>query len=278
MITLINIELYKIFKRGRTYIGFIAVFVIVFAMQVGVYYEGQNTLDFVFQNLQESFTFQGNLINGYLTTFLILNTLWIHIPILIALVAGDLLAGEANAGTFRLILTRPISRTKLLIAKFFAGWIYSVSLVTFMGIISLIPGLLFFGSGDLIVMKTTINVFAAEDLMWRFLLAFAYGMVTMTTIAALAFMLSAFSDNSVGPIVGTFAIIVALTIISTVGESLLRPILPYLFTTYLPSWLLFFEFEPNAGKIMQAVIVELIYTLVFLLVTLIYFRRKDILS
>jgi len=278
MITLINIELYKIFKRSRTYIAFAAVFVIVVALQIGVHFEGQSTLDFLFQNIKESFMFQGDLVNGYLITFIILSSLWIHIPILVSMVTGDMISGEANGGTFRLLLTRPISRTKLVIAKFLAGWFYSILLVAFMALISLLPSLLIFGKGDLIVMKTTINFFSADDLLWRFIAAFGYGMLTMTTVASLSFMLSSFSDNSIGPIIGTISIIIAITIISSVGESLLRPVLPYMFTTYLTSWLLFFEFELNFTKIIQAISVELIYTLIFLTITLIYFRRKDILS
>ncbi|MDZ7776879.1 MAG: ABC transporter permease subunit [Bacteroidales bacterium] len=58
--------------------------------------------------------------------------MFIHIPFLVALVTGDLLAGEANAGTFRLLLIRPVSRTQLLTAKFLAGWIYMLSLMVFM--------------------------------------------------------------------------------------------------------------------------------------------------
>ena len=130
--TLIKIELFKIFKKGRTYIGFGAIFLIIVAIQAGIYFEGQNLFDFIMQQLDQNFQFEGNLINGYLITYLVLNTLWIHVPILVALVAGDLIAGEANSGTFRLILTRPISRTKLLIAKFLAGWTYTLLLILFM--------------------------------------------------------------------------------------------------------------------------------------------------
>ncbi|HPD64198.1 MAG TPA: ABC transporter permease subunit [Bacteroidia bacterium] len=278
MTELVKIELFKIFSRGRTYIGIGAIVVIVLAIITGVYLEGQTAMDFVFQSLKENFIFQGNLINAYFITHLVLNTLWIHVPILVALVTGDLIAGEANSGTFRLILTRPVSRTKLLAAKFFAGWIYTISLVLLMAVLSLGLGIIVFGKGDLIVFKGTINIFEENDILWRFAAAFGYGIITMTAVASFSFLLSAFAENSIGPIIGSIAIIIAITIITTVGNTLTKPINPYLFTTYLPAWQFFFDFEPNYAKIFHAIKVELIYSAVFLLIAIVYFRKKDILS
>ncbi len=278
MVKLIQIELFKIFSKPRTYIGFGAVLLIVSALEVGLYFEGQQILDFAIQHLQESFILEGNLINGYLITHIILNSLFIHIPFLIALVTGDLLAGEANSGTFRLLLTRPVSRTKLLSAKFIAGWIYMLMLIVFMFALSIGLGFLIFGSGDLIVLKGTINIFSADDVMWRFLSAYAFGILTMTAVAALSFMLSAFASNSVGPIIGTVSIIIGITIISTVGFSLMKPINPYLFTYYLTGWQMFFEETINTSKLSLAIAVEVIYIVVFLGITFFYFRKKDILS
>jgi len=275
---LVKIELYKIFTKPRTYIGFGAVFLIVIAIQLGFYFEGEELLDFVIQNLKDSFIFEGKLINAYTVSYVVLNSLWIHIPILIALVTGDLIAGEANSGTFRLILTRPISRTKLLLAKFFAGWTYTYMVIILMIILSVGLGALLFGSGDLLILKGTVNIFTAEDALWRFGLAYAYGIPTMTVVASLSFMLSAFAENSIGPIIGTFAIIIGLTIISTLGFSLLRPVIPFLFTTYLPSWQLFFDYELDTAKIIQAVVVDLVYIILFLSITFYHFRKKDILS
>lgn len=275
---LVKIELYKIFTKPRTYIGFGAVLFIVVAIQLGFYFEGESVLDFVIQNLKDSFIFEGKLINAYTVSYVVLNTLWIHIPILIALVTGDLIAGEANSGTFRLILTRPVSRTKLLIAKFFAGWTYTYMVILLMILLSVGLGALLFGPGDLLILKGTVNIFSAEDALWRFGLAYAYGILSMTVVASLAFMLSAFAENSIGPIIGTFAIIIGLTILSTLGFSLLRPLTPYLFTTYLPSWSLFFDYELDLVKIIKAIVVDVAYIILFLGITFYYFKRKDILS
>jgi ABC-2 type transport system permease protein len=214
----------------------------------------------------------------YTVAYLILSTLWIHVPILVALVTGDLLAGEANSGTYRILLTRPISRVKLIISKFLAGWVYVTALILFMIILSTVIGGLLFGPGDLLVMTTKVSIISSDDLIWRFLAAYGYGLLCMTTVAAMSYLLSALSDNSIGPIIGTIALIIGITVISTVGKSLLEPVLPYFFTTYLTSWQKFFDTEFTMNMISHDILIQLIYIFGFFFVTLFYFRKKDILS
>ncbi|MBT3243144.1 MAG: ABC transporter permease subunit [Bacteroidetes bacterium] len=275
---LISIELYKIFTKPRTYIGFGAIFIIIIAIQIGIGVEGDEMMDFIIQNIKDRFIFEGNIINVYLISYVILNTLWFHVPLLITLVTGDLLAGEANSGTYRILLSRPVSRIQLVLAKFIAGWIYTLLIIILMILLSIGVGSIFFGMGDLIAVTDKVNIFAADDLLWRFGLAYAYGLLAMTTVGALSFFLSAFADNSIGPIIGTVAIIIGVTIISTVGASLMGPVNKYVFTTYLPSWQYFFHSDLNPGLIWHAVLIQFIYILLFLSATLIYFRKKDILS
>ena len=275
---LVSIELYKIFSKPRTYIGFGAIIVIVLAIEFGILLEGDMMMGIIMQNIKDRFIFEGNIINQYLVSYLILNTLWIHVPILVALVTGDMLAGEANSGTFRLILIRPVSRVKLVLAKFIAGWVYAIMLVAVMAILSIGIGLILFGPGDLLVVTNKVNVFAANDVLWRFTGAYAYGVLSMTTVASLSFLLSALADNSIGPIIGTVAMIIGITIISTVGASLLGPVNRYLFTSYLPSWQLFFQTDSGLSGIGHAILIQAIYIVGFLYATIWYFRKKDILS
>lgn len=275
---LIRIELYKIFTKPRTYIGFAALLVIILAIEAGIYFGGDDMVAMIIQNISERFYFEGEVINVYLISYIVLNTLWIHVPILVALVTGDLLAGEANSGTFRILLTRPISRTKLVIAKFISGWVYSFMLIVLMIILSLGIGSLIFESGDLMVITNKVNIFAADDLIWRFGLAYLYGLLAMTTVISLSFLMSSMADNSIGPIIGTIAIIIGITIISTVGSSVLGDVNRYLFTTYLPSWQLFFQTDLKEGAVGHAVMIQCIYILIFMGLTILKFRKKDILS
>ena len=102
---LIKIEVFKIFKKPRTYIAFIAVWAIVSLIQIAIYADGQKYMDFVLKDVKDNFLVIGNPLNGYFVCFVILQTLLIHVPLLVALISADMIAGEANMGTLRLIMS-----------------------------------------------------------------------------------------------------------------------------------------------------------------------------
>lgn len=278
MFRITQIELYKIFRRPRSYIGFLAVLIFVIFTLLAIYLEGQETLEFLTQNLEDTFLLQGNLVNGYLVTFLILYFLWVHVPLMIILVTGDLLSGEAQNGTFRLLLIRPVSRLQLVNAKFLAAFIYSSALVLFLGIISIPVGLMIFGSGDLMVYLGTLNIIPESQLVARFLLAFGFAVVSMATITSLSLMLSSMSNNSLGPILTTIAIIILLNLVSSINLGIFNLLRPYLFISYINSWQLFFDFEPNRVLILKHLMILVGHIFLFYGITLIYFRKKDILT
>lgn len=279
MITLIRIELYKIFRKWRTYIGFIAIAVLVPLVQIAMVLEGEHSLDFMTRNLQESFVFVGNLLNAYLVSFIILNSIALHIPFLITLVAGDLLAGEATSGTYRMLITRPVSRLKIVSSKFIAGIIYSNLLVLWLAVMSLVLGIIIFGVGELIVIKsTTIIIFAKDDVLWRFLLGYGFAALSMSVVASIAFFFSSLVENAIGPIVTTMAIIIVFLIISAINIDIFQSIRPYLFTNYILDWKLFFDDPIEMNEIIKAVAVLFGHIIVLFGITAYFFNKKDILT
>lgn len=278
MLTITWLELYKVFTRPRSYIGFLAIIIFVAFTHIAVYMEGQEILDFLTQNLEDVFTLQGNLINGYMVTYLVLNFMWVHIPLLIVLVTGDLFSGESHNGTFRLLLTRPVSRIKLVNAKFIAASMYTGALVLFLGLFSLPLGLVVFGKGDLMVLLETLNIIPQDELIMRFTVAFAFGLLSMITVASLSLMLSSFSDSSIGPILLTIAIIILLTLVSSINLKIFNLIRPFLFTSYLNSWMYLFRFDIQHMMLLRDAFVLVAHIVVFYFVTWYHFNRKDVLS
>jgi ABC-2 type transport system permease protein len=279
MTELIKIELYKIFKKWRTYIGFIAIGLLVGIIQTAMYFEGQKSLDFMTRNIQDSFLFVGNLLNGFFISYLILNMLAVHIPFLITLVAGDLLAGESTAGTYRILLTRPVSRLQVLSSKFIAGNIYTFSLILWLAIVSLGIGAILFGFGELIVIKSsTVIILDRNDVLWRFLLAYGFAALGMSVVCSLAFFFSSLVENAIGPIVATMAIIIVFVIISAIKIEVFSSVKPYLFTNYILSWRLIFSDPINTSKILNAVMILLGHIVFLYGVTAFIFKRKDVLS
>jgi ABC-2 type transport system permease protein len=213
---LIHMELFKIFRKSRTYIAFAAIAAIILLIQTALYMDGEKYLDFVMQNLNESFLIEGNKLNGYFVCYNILQTLFVHVPLLVALVAGDMVAGEADMGTLRLLVSKPVSRSRLIWSKFAAALIYTASLLLFMATLSLFGSMILFGVNDLMVFKSDVLVILSKnDVLWRYFAAFGFAFLAMATVAALAFLLSVFADNSIGPIIATMSVVIVFTILTT---------------------------------------------------------------
>ncbi len=279
MLTLLRIELYKIFKKWRTYIGFIAIGLLVPLIHIAMLVEGSHTLNFMTRNIRESFVFVGNLLNGYLVSYITLASLAVHIPFLITLVAGDLLAGEATSGTYRLLVTRPISRTQIVVSKFLAGIVYTNLLVLWLAIVSLGLGLILFGVGELIVINAdAIIILEQTDVLWRFLLGYGFATLGMSVVASLAFFFSSLVENAIGPIISTMAVIIVFLVISALQVDIFKEIRPYLFTNYIMSWRLFFDDPVDLSEIIKAAGILIGHVAVFFTAALLIFNRKDILT
>ena len=279
MSNVVILELRKIAARPRSYIGFIAITVIVLVIQVALFADGRNYINFITQNLDQTLMIEGHILNGHLVCFIILQTLIVQIPLLIALVTGDLISGEAATGTIRLLATKPVSRSSIFLSKFFAGSIYIIGMLMWLGILALGLGLWIFGKGDLIVLKSEeFIILPGDDTTWRFFAALALAFVALVVVGALSLMLSCFTDNSIGPIITTMAIIILFTVIGTMEVPVFNNIRPFLFTTHMLAWRNLFDNPVPMNEIMKSVWIMLLHIAVFISVALYWFNKKDILS
>ena len=297
MLNLLQIELYKISKRPRTYIAFAAITAIVAIFQLAFKADGQSYMDLMLQSVQDSFEIdKSKAINGYFMCYIILNTLLIQVPILVALIAGDAISGEANMGTLRLLLTKPVSRTNIILVKFAASVIYTIMLLVWMAVMALFLSLLIFGADDMLIFRvkgdeSLILQITSDDILWRYFAAFGYAAVALTVITALAMLLSVFAENSIGPIIATVCIVIVCTVVSNINVPVIdKHVKPWLFTSYLVGWKGFFyigttsDGEPIKGSlenwpaIRSSLYILAAHILVLLASTVVIFRRKDILS
>ena len=293
MWALLKIEVFKIFKKPRTYISFAAIAAMVAIVQIALKADGVSYLEFLMGSLKDSIEIPyKTLLNGYLVCFIILNLLLIHIPLLVALVAGDAIAGEANMGTLRLLLTRPVSRTKFMLMKFAACVLYTVLLLLWMALLSLVLSILLFGTNDMVITRNDIvEQIQRSDVLWRYIAAFAYAAVALTTVAALAFFLSIFADNSIGPIVSTISIVIVFTILSEMQIPIYDTTLkPWLFTSHMLAWKGFFYSKSDADgqaikgsienlpAVMRSLAILIGYIVLFVGSAIVIFKKKDILS
>ena len=297
MWNLLQIELFKISKRPRTYIAFAAIFAIVAIFQFAFKADGQSYMDLVLQSVKDSFELdKSKAINGYFMCYIILNTLLIQVPILVALIAADSISGEANMGTLRLLISKPISRTQLILVKFAAATIFTIFLLLWMAITALFMSLLVFGADDMLIFRvkgeeSQIMQITKDDIMWRYFAAFGYATVALTVIAALSLFLSIFAENSIGPIIATVCIVIVCTIISNISVPIIdRNVKPFLFTSYLVGWKGFFYIATNADgvpikgslenwpAIRKSLFILIGHIVVIVWASVAVFNRRDILS
>lgn len=272
-------ELVKIFAKPRSYIGFVAIAIIVSLIHVAMYVDGLNYISFITGPLESAFNIEGKILNGNLVCFIILQTLIIQIPLLVALVTGDLISGEAAMGTIRLLMTRPLSRTSVLFSKFFAGAVYVFILLVWLGLVSLGIGMLIFGPGDLIVLKSeTITIIPADDTLWRFFAGLGIAFISLLVVASFSLLLSCYSENSIGPIISTMAVIILFTIVGSMDIPLFEKIKPFLFTTHMVIWRNMFDQELDYNLICNSMLMLIGHIVLFLFIAWYSFRKKDILS
>jgi ABC-2 type transport system permease protein len=158
-------------------------------------------------------------------------------------------------------------------------------------LLSLLLSILLFGTNDLFVTREfDSNIIAGSDVLWRYFAAFCFAAIGLITVASLAFMLSAFADNSIGPVVATVCVIIVFTILTQMQIPFYdQTIKPYLFTTHMLGWKGFFYVKgidgvtvrgsiENFSAIVKSGLILLAWSAAFLFTAIWYFRKKNILS
>lgn len=277
---LIYYELVKTFLKKRTYLGFAVVLLVVPLVEIALKLEGGRFVGGMMRGLSRDFVLVGSLFNGWLVSYYIMNSLWIHIPTLISFVAGDQLAGEATSGTYRLLLTRPVSRTRVFVAKYLTTLIYTLVFVLFLGVLSVGLALALLGRGDLLIVGRNMNILIlpAADIAWRFAAAYGFATVSMATVASIAFFFSSFVENAIGPIIATVSFLAISTVLTVLPVEVLDPFRPHLLTSHMDLWQLMFNDPIPWDRVLTSLAYSAGYAAAAAVGAWIVFVRKDILS
>ena len=142
-------------------------------------------------------------------------------------------------------------------------------------------GLLLFGRGDLIMNyeRQFHIVFIPEaGIPVRMLLAFIGAIWSMTVVASIAFLFSTLAENSIGPIIGTMAVVVVFFVLGNFPFDFFRSLSPYFFTTYMNVWQRFLDEPIPWQEIARSGTILGLHSLVLFLIALVLYRRKDIKS
>ena len=197
-------------------------------------------------------------------------------PFLSTIIAADIVSGEYSKGTFRLYLSRPVSRLKILLSKLIIVYLYTILLMGFFIGYSLLISVAWLGTGELAVFHKGLLFLSEDDALIRFFIAFLTSTVVMLTVSSLCFYISTISKNSVTPIIITISTVFVGTAISIIPIEFFQTINPYLFTGYINSYLSAFHDPIPYSAIFRLMTVCFIWTVIFLGLAFNHFIKKDI--
>ncbi|MCL5105211.1 MAG: ABC transporter permease [Armatimonadetes bacterium] len=281
----IRFELFKIAKRPRSYLGFAAFALINFFTLLGVKYGGIGHMA-ASQASGRGFEVIGSPVNAELMAWTAIGSpmaipiLSMFLPFFIALVFGEIFAGESAEGTLRTLLTRPITRSSLLTAKFAASVIYAFALVGFVGVSAYIMGSIAFGRGGLMTVgkfdDPMIAYYPQGQALIRLALAYMLTGIGMTALGMIAFFISTWLNNSLGAIGGAVMLLFAMFIVGEIPY--FHSIKDYLLSTNLLVGQNAF-LDPIPWNEIRASVVYLgVYIAVLFSASMLTFRGKDILA
>lgn len=199
----------------------------------------------------------------------------LFLPVAVAVIAGDSIAGEASAGTLRYLLVRPVSRTRLLIAKLVSVLAFLLIAVTAVAVTAYVIGVTLFPSSPV---ATTLSgtVISPADLIRRTALVVLYVAWSMIGVAAVALFLSTITDSSLGAALGALAALVLSQVLVTLDAA--GSVRPYLPTRYWLSWVDLFRDPILWHDIQRGVLVQGVYVVVLLGAAWALFTTKDVSS
>lgn len=219
----------------------------------------------------------------------------VFLPVSVAVLSGEAIAGESGTGMLRYLLTRPVARTRLLTAKLLGTMTFVVMAVVLVAVTSYITGLFAFGSNGIkpvgasstvggvsAVTGTSIGTVSTlsgtplttVQLIERVALGIGYISVSMLGVAAIALFLSTMSDSALGAALGALAALVTSEVLATLDAA--GSVKPYLPTNYWLSWIDLFRQPILWHNVQRGVAIQAVYALVFLGMAWANFSTRDV--
>jgi ABC-2 type transport system permease protein len=198
----------------------------------------------------------------------------LFLPLAVATIAADSVAGEANLGTLRYLLSVPVQRARLLAVKYAAITIFAAVVTLLVAATGVVLGLAFFGGGRLTLLSGTQVSFG--DGLWRLLLICGYVSIALAALGAVGLFVSTLTEQPIGGTVAILILCVGSEIVDSISQ--LSVIHPYLLTHY---WLGFGDLlrDPIAtASIGKGLAVAAVYAVIFWTAAWARFAAKDVSS
>lgn len=275
MRALLRAEVLKLLKQSKTYYALAAILVIELLIFITAYYQGSTILDLLLDNLKQSFYFEGTLLNGNLIMYIVLNSLWFNVPLILMIVTSGLVTDEYKDGTLQTVMLQAVKKWKFILAKYIMAVLFTVVVIALMMLSTFILAYSIFGKGDLVVYINTLNFFKSADAFHRICWAFVSGTVAMVFYSVASVTLAIFIKDSAKTWIAAalFLIITNLLLKVDLGVPVLNN---YFFPKLIDTWQQLFYFETNWLTIGVNNAVLILYCLAFAATGTYLFNKKDI--
>ena len=275
MKSLILAEIYKLFKQSKTYYALGALFMIEAVVMVSAYFEGNNIIEILLDNLRKSFYFEGTLVNGSLLVYLLLNTLWFHLPLILMIVVSGTLTAEYKDRTIQTIMLQPVVKWKYILSKYIVAILFTLVVVFFLAVTSFGLSYGIFGKGDLIVYLNTLNFFKSADAIYRLKWAFASGALSMVFFSVTSLTLAViFKEATKTWIIAAFFLILSNILLKLdFGSDVYNH---FFFAKMNDTWQYYFYNSIPWNLILHNTLLLSLYTLLFMGAGVYIFHKKDI--
>lgn len=202
----------------------------------------------------------------------------LFLPVAVTVIAGESVAGEAQAGTLRYLLVRPVGRTQLLVAKLLAASAFVLLAVLTVVVVGFVVGRLTLGNAPVsqAVVSVSGTVLSPGQIAWRTVVAVAYVTFSMLGVAAMALFLSTVTDSPQTASLGAMALLIGSSLLLTVDAA--RPLQPYLPTRYWLSFIDLYRDPLLLSSVERGVGLQVVYVVVLLGAAWANFATKDITS
>jgi ABC-2 type transport system permease protein len=213
--------------------------------------------------------------NGIFAAFAALTIeLGLFLPLGIAMVSGDAVAGEAQAGTLRYLLTVPVGRTRLLVVKYLALVVTGIFGAVVVAATGVVFGAIFFGVGPLTTLSG--SQIPLTDAVWRLALSVLYVSAGLAALAAVGLFVSTLTEQPIAVTVVVMVFTAGSWILDSIPQ--LAAIHPWLL---VDRWLSFADLmrdPPEWGTVVSGLGVDAAYAAVFLLAAWASFTNRDVTS
>jgi ABC-2 type transport system permease protein len=213
--------------------------------------------------------------NGVFLTFIALSLLLILVlPVLVAVVAGDSIAGEAGYGTLRYLLTVPAGRTRLLLVKYVMIVVWCVAAVFIVSAVALAVGAVLFPVGPVTLLSgTTVSVAAG---LVRVLWVTLYICAAMAAVGAIGLAISTFTEHAIGAIAAVMILVVASEVVDNIPQ--FATVAPYLPTHWWNSFDSILRTPIDTTTLWHGLLSFLLYAVIFVLIAWARFTSTDVTS